>query len=202
MADTKAGKYPFIMTTEGMGLLFGPGRNDGPFPEHYEPLECPVGEHPFSRQLSNPTALTFEGPTEVHAACDPRYPFVCSTYRVTEHWQTGVMTRNSPWLLEAEPQMFCEMSPELAAMRGIGNGEKVILESTRGSLWAKAIVTERVRPFTVMGQTVHQVGIPWHYGWTWPKQGGDSANILCPSVGDPNTGIPETKAFMVNVRKA
>ncbi len=202
MADTKAGKYPFIMTTEGMGLLFGPGRNDGPFPEHYEPLECPVGEHPFSRQLSNPTALKFEGATEVHATCDPRYPFICSTYRVTEHWQTGVMTRNSPWLLEAEPQMFCEMSPELAAMRGIKNGEKVILESTRGSLWAKAIVTERIKPFTVMGHTVHQVGVPWHYGWTWPKQGGDSANILCPSVGDPNTGIPETKAFMVNVKKA
>ncbi len=202
MADQKNGKSPFIMTTEGMGLIFGPGRNDGPLPEHYEPLECPVGDNPFSKQLHNPTALKFTGPTEVHASCDPRFPFVCSTYRVTEHWQTGVMTRNSPWLLEAEPQMFCEMSPELAKMRGIKNGEKVILESTRGSLWAKAIVTERITPFTVLGQTIHQVGIPWHYGWTWPKQGGDSANILCPSVGDPNTGIPETKAFMVNVRKA
>ena len=202
MADQKGGKSPFIMTTEGMGLIFGPGRNDGPLPEHYEPLECPVGDNPFSKQLHNPTALKFAGPTEVHASCDPRFPFVCSTYRVTEHWQTGVMTRNSPWLLEAEPQMFCEMSPELAKMRGIKNGEKVILESTRGSLWAKAIVTERITPFTVLGQTIHQVGIPWHYGWTWPKQGGDSANILCPSVGDPNTGIPETKAFMVNVRKA
>ena len=202
MADQKNGKSPFIMTTEGMGLIFGPGRNDGPLPEHYEPLECPVPENPFSKQRHNPTALKFTGPTEVHASCDPRFPFVCSTYRVTEHWQTGVMTRNSPWLLEAEPQMFCEMSPELAKMRGIKNGEKVILESTRGSLWAKAIVTERITPFTVLGQTIHQVGIPWHYGWTWPKQGGDSANILCPSVGDPNTGIPETKAFMVNVRKA
>ena len=202
MADQKGGKSPFIMTTEGMGLIFGPGRNDGPLPEHYEPLECPVGDNPFSKQLHNPTALKFTGPTEVHASCDPRFPFVCSTYRVTEHWQTGVMTRNSPWLLEAEPQMFCEMSPELAKMRGIANGEKVILESTRGSLWAKAIVTERITPFTVLGQTIHQVGIPWHYGWTWPKHGGDSANILCPSVGDPNTGIPETKAFMVNVRKA
>jgi formate dehydrogenase major subunit len=202
MADQKNGKSPFIMTTEGMGLIFGPGRNDGPLPEHYEPLECPVPENPFSKQRHNPTALKFTGPTEVHASCDPRFPFVCSTYRVTEHWQTGVMTRNSPWLLEAEPQMFCEMSPELAKMRGITNGEKVILESTRGSLWAKAIVTERIKPFTVLGQTVHQVGIPWHFGWTWPKNGGDSANILCPSVGDPNTGIPETKAFMVNVRKA
>ena len=202
MADAEKGKNPFIMTTDGMGQIFGPGRNDGPLPEHYEPLECPIGENPFSGQLHNPTALKFAGPTEVHASCDPRFPFICSTYRVTEHWQTGVMTRNSPWLLEAEPQMFCEMSPELATMRGIKNGEKVILESTRGSLWAKAIVTERIQPFTVLGQTIHQVGIPWHYGWTWPKNGGDSANILCPSVGDPNTGIPETKAFMVNVRKA
>ena len=202
MADTAKGKYPFIMTTDGMGQIFGPGRNDGPLPEHYEPLECAVGSHSFSKQLHNPTALKFSGPTEAHAVCDPRFPFICSTYRVTEHWQTGVMTRNSPWLLEAEPQMFCEMSPELAAMRGIKNGDKVMMESTRGSLWAKAIVTERIKPFTVQGQTIHQVGIPWHYGWTWPKNGGDSANILCPSVGDPNTGIPETKAFMVNVRKA
>jgi len=72
----------------------------------------------------------------------------------------------------------------------------------RGQLWAKAIITERIKPFTVMGETVHQVGIPWHFGWVFPKDGGDSANLLTPSVGDPNTGIPETKAFMVNVRKA
>ena len=202
MADAEKGKSPFIMTTEGMGLIFGPGRNDGPLPEHYEPLECPVPDNPFSSQRQNPTALRFHGPADAHAACDPRFPFVCSTYRVTEHWQTGVMTRNSPWLLEAEPQMFCEMSTELAAIRGIKNGEKVILESARGTLWAKAIVTERLKPFLIQGQTVHQVGIPWHYGWTWPSQGGDSANLLTPSVGDPNTGIPETKAFMVNVRKA
>lgn len=202
MADSGKGKYPFIMNAEGMGRIFGPGRNDGPLPEYYEPLECPVGAHPFSKQLHNPTALKFNGPTEEHAVCDPRFPFICSTYRVTEHWQTGVMTRNSPWLLEAEPQMFCEMSPELATMRGIKNGDKVIMESTRGSLWAKAIVTERIKPFTLQGQTIHQVGVPWHFGWTWPKNGGDSANILTPSVGDPNTGIPETKAFMVNVKKA
>ncbi len=202
MADVEKGRYPFIMTTEGFGQLFGPGRNDGPFPEYYEPLECPVNEHPFSKQLHNPTALIFTGEAEKRAVCDPRYPFICSTYRVTEHWQTGVMTRWTPWLLEAEPQMFVEMSPELAAMRGIQNGEKVIVENMRGQLWAKAIVSERIKPFTVMGETIHQVGIPWHFGWVFPKDGGDSANLLTPSVGDPNTGIPETKAFMVNVRKA
>lgn len=202
MADEKAGKNPFIMTTEGFAQIFGPGRNDGPLPEYYEPLECPIPEHPFSKVLHNPTALVFEGATEKRAVCDPRFPFVCSTYRVTEHWQTGVMTRWTPWLLECEPQMFVEMSPELAKLRGINGGDKCFVESARGSLWAIAIVTERLKPMQVMGQTVHMVGIPWHFGWVFPKDGGDSANLLTPSVGDPNTGIPETKAFMVNVKKA
>jgi formate dehydrogenase major subunit len=93
------------------------------------------------------------------------------------------------------------MNPQLAEMRGIKNGDKVIIENDRGQLEAVAIVTSRLRPFKVMGKTVHQVGLPWHYGWVHPKNGGDAANILTPSVGDPNTGIPETKAFMVNVRK-
>ena len=193
-------KHPFIMIPNGFGQIFGPGRAEGPFPEYYEPLDCPVSEHPFSKTLHNPVALRFKD--EQRAVCDPRFPFVCTTYRVTEHWQTGVMTRYTPWLLEAEPQIFCEMSVELAKLRGIANGEKVILENQMGTLWAKAIVTERLKPFTVMGNTIHEVGIPWHYGWVWPKDGGDSANLLTPSVGDPNTGIPETKAFMVNVRKA
>jgi formate dehydrogenase major subunit len=193
-------KHAFIMKPDGHSALFGPGRNDGPFPEYYEPLECPVIEHPFSKQLHNPTAVQFKH--EEKAVCDPRFPFVCTTYRVTEHWQTGLMTRYQGWLVEAEPQMFCEMSEELAELRGIANGDKVWLESVRGKVWAKAIVTKRIKPFTVMGQTVHLVGIPWHFGWVTPKNGGDSANLLTPSVGDPNTGIPESKAFMVNVTKA
>ncbi|MBU1611533.1 MAG: formate dehydrogenase-N subunit alpha, partial [Proteobacteria bacterium] len=193
-------KYAFIMRKHGHGQLFGPGRADGPLPEYYEPLECPVKSHPFSSTLHNPTALKFDD--EEKSVCDPRYPFVCSTYRVTEHWQTGVMTRNTPWLTETEPQMFVEMSTQLAKQRGIVNGERVVIESQRGTVWAVAMVTERIQPFTVQGETVHQVGIPWHFGWTWPNDGGDSANLLTPSVGDPNTGIPETKAFMVNVRKA
>ncbi len=193
-------KYAFIMRKHGFGQIFGPGRADGPFPEYYEPLECPVKEHPFSKTLHNPTALAFDN--EHKAVCDPKFPFVGTTYRVTEHWQTGVMTRNCPWLLEAEPQVFVEMSEELAKMRGFDNGERVRVESVRGAIWAIAIVTKRLKPFTVAGAEVHQVGLPWHFGWSWPKDGGDSANILTPSVGDPNTGIPETKAFMVNVVKA
>ncbi len=193
-------KHAFIMRKHGYGQIFGPGRADGPFPEYYEPLECPVKSHPFSDQLHNPTAISFSD--EEKAVCDPRYPFVGTTYRVTEHWQTGVMTRNQDWLIETEPQVFVEMSPQLAKLRGIANGERVTVESLRGSIWAIAIVTPRMKPFDIQGVEVHQVGLPWHFGWTWPKDGGDSANILTPSVGDPNTGIPETKAFMVNVRKA
>ncbi len=197
-----ATKYPFIMKPEGHARIFGPGLADGPFPEHYEPMECPVEKNLLSGQLVNPVAPTYHTKMDLYRSCDPKYPFVASTYRVCEHWQTGVMTRWQPWLLEAQPQLFVEMSQELAKMRGIKNGEKVIIESARGKLEAVAMVTIRFRPFQIQGTTVHQVGLPWHFGWVHPKDGGDSANLLTPSTGDPNTRIPETKAFMVNVRKA
>ena len=195
-------KYPFIMKPEGHAHVFGPGRADGPFPEHYEPIECPVDKNPLSAQLTNPVAVTYDTDMDIYKSNDPKFPFVGTTFRVCEHWQTGVMTRWQPWLLEAEPQLFVEMSKELAGMRGIKNGEKVIVASARGKLKAVAVVTIRLKPFKVQGKTVHQVGLPWHYGWVHPRDGGDSANILTPSAGDPNTRIPETKAFMVNVRKA
>ncbi len=193
-------KHPFIMQTHGFGALFGPGREDGPFPEYYEPFESPVARHPFSTQRNNPTVIPFEG--ETFAVADAKYPYICSTYRVTEHWQTGLMTRRQAWLVEAEPQIFCEMNPKLAAKLNIKNGEEVELESLRGKLKAVAMVTERLQPLTILGEEVHMVGIPWHFGWMVPKAGGDAANLITPSVGDPNTGIPETKAFMVNVKKA
>ncbi|MEN6484706.1 MAG: formate dehydrogenase-N subunit alpha, partial [Syntrophobacteraceae bacterium] len=195
------GRHAFIMKPDGFASIYGPGLKDGPFPEHYEPLECPVEKHPFSPQVSNPVAATFSSQRDHIKACDPKYPFIGTTYRVTEHWQTGVLTRWLPWLLEAEPQMFVEMSEELAKLRGIANGEKVIVESPRGSLEAVAIVTKRFKPFKVLDQEIHEVGVPWHFGWVWPPEGGDSANLLTPSAGDPNTRIPESKAFMVNVRK-
>lgn len=192
-------KHSFIMRKHGVGQLFGPGRVDGPLPEYYEPLESPVKSHPFSKQFNNPTAISVDKEKLSHA--DPKFPFVATTYRVTEHWQTGSITRWLPWTLETEPQVFVEMSEELAAEKGFENGEKITIESPRGAIWAVAIVTKRLRPFTVQGKTVHQVGLPWHYGWLKPNDGGDSANLLTPSAGDPNTGIPEYKAFMVNVRK-
>jgi formate dehydrogenase major subunit len=195
------GAYPFIMKPDGVASFFGPGLNDGPFPEHYEPLECPIEKNLMSGQRINPAIKIFEGGLDTFKTCDPRYPFVCSTYRVTEHWQTGVLTRWLPWLIEAEPQMFCEMSLELGKLRGIKNGDKVVVETPRGKLWAVAIVTSRLKPFNIAGQTIHQIGIPWHFGWLHPKDGGDSANLLTPTVGDPNTMIPESKAFMANVSK-
>lgn len=195
-------RHPFIMRSEGHGQLFGPGLADGPFPEHYEAMECPYEDHPFSNQLHNPTALHFKAKGERHMVSDPRYPFVGTTYRVAEHWQTGVMTRWTPWLLEMQPQNIVEIDPELGRLRGIENGDKVTVESARGQIEGVAIVTPRLQPFNVMGQTLHMVGMTWHHGWVHPAYGGDSANLLTPSVGDPNTGIPETKAFMVNIKKA
>ncbi len=202
MADKEKGKYPFIMRPDGLGALFGPGLNDGPFPEHYEPLECPVPENTFSKQHINPTIKIFKGDMDKHLTCDPRFPFVGTTYRVTEHWQTGTLTRWQPWLIEAQPQVFVEMSLELAKMRNIKNGEKVKVSSPRGELTCVAMVTDRFRPFKMGDLTVHQVGLPWCYGWITPKDGGESANLLTPNVGDPNTMIPESKAFMVNVERA
>ncbi len=219
LADEKAGKLPFIMRADGVGSIFGPGLADGPFPEHYEPLECPVQENPLQRKHRiNPTVKLFYAVKGPHAepakdggaiedfflSCDIRYPFVATTYRVSEHWQTGVLTRHLPWQMEMMPQQFVEISRELAQDKGIKNGEKVTVSSARGKVWAVAIVTDRFKPFKVMDSTVHQVGLPWCFGWQAPEDGsgGDSSNLLTPTIGDANTLIPETKAFMVNVEKA
>jgi formate dehydrogenase major subunit len=195
-------KSPFIMRKHGYGQIFGPGRADGPFPEHYEPIECPVEKNLFSSQMVNPTAVVYSTKDDKHATCDPRFPFVGTTYRVTEHWQSGLMTRPQDWLMELQPNVFVEMSEELAKLRGIENGERVRVSSARANLDCIAVVTKRFKPFKIGHATVHQVGIPWHYGWRWPATGKEeSANLLTPPAGDPNTRIPETKAFMVNVAK-
>jgi formate dehydrogenase major subunit len=215
-----SGRPPFIMKPDGVGSLFGPGLADGPFPEHYEPLECPVEKNLLSPQMNNPVVRRFYkkgvgSELDMTASCDPRFPFVCSTYRVSEHWQTGVLTRWCPWLVEMQPGMFVEMSLELAKERNIANGEKVIVKSARGELEATAVITARFKPFDIDGTMIHEVGIPWHFGWITNadrKYGsndkkpevfttGDSANLLTPTIGDANTMIPESKAFMVNVVK-
>jgi len=201
MVNQAKTRRPFIMKPDGVASVFGPGRADGPFPEHYEPIECPVEKNLMSGTFTNPVAAVYGTDADVYKTCDPRYPFVCTTYRVTEHWQTGVLTRWQPWLLETQPALFVEMSLELAKLKGIANGEMCKVSSGRGEVEAVAMVTGRFKPFTIMGQTIHQVGLPWCFGWVHPEDGGDSANLLTPSAGDPNTRIPETKAFMVNVEK-
>lgn len=201
-ADAKNGKLAYIMTTDGYAQLYGPGRLDGPFPEHYEPAETPVAKHPFSKQLSSPVYKFHTSDMDKLAkAADPKYPIVLTTYSMTEHWCGGGETRNVPNLLEAEPQLYVEMSPELAKEKGIANGDGVIVESARGKVEAIAMVTVRIRPFKVMGKTVHLIGMPFAFGWTTPKCG-DSTNRLTIVACDPNTTIPEAKACCVNIRKA
>ena len=206
LAAGEKSRYAFIMKPQGHAHIFGPGRADGPFPEHYEALECPVEKNLLNPRKLNPVAplLSKSGVGKgenVFKSCDPRFPIVGTTYRVTEHWQTGVLTRWQPWLLEMQPQLFVEMSEELAKIKNIKNGEKVKVVSARGEVEAVAIVTKRLKPFKVEGSIVHMVGVPWCFGWRYPKNGGDAANILTPTIGDPNTLIPETKAFMVNIEK-
>ena len=217
------GRPPFIMKPDGVASIFGPGLADGPFPEHYEPLECPVEKNLLSPQKNNPVIKRFDKPgvgseLDVYSgvtSCDPRFPFICSTYRVSEHWQTGVLTRWCPWLAEMQPGMFVEMGEELAKDKGIKNGDTCIVSSARGEVECRAIVTPRFKPFNIDGNQIHEIGIPWHFGWITTKDRkydpgdkkaevmthGDSANLLVPTIGDANTMIPESKAFMANVVK-
>ncbi len=130
-----------------------------------------------------------------------KFPIVCTTYRVCEHWQAGAMSRNLPWLAETQPDMFVEMSKELAEEKGIKNGDQVLVSSARGQVQMVALVTARWKPMTIDGKTVHEIGMPWHYGWQGVATGA-IANELTPHVGDANTMIPEYKAFLVDVRKA
>ncbi len=192
--------HPFIMTREGRGQLFGPGRLDGPLPEHYEPVESPLPANPMSNRRFVPTAITFAG--EKAAVADPAFPHVCTTYRVTEQWQTRTMTGPTLWLTEMQPDGFCEISRELAASLGVANGDQVIVESLRGKIQVTALVTARMQPLLIEGKRVEIVGVPMHFGWHGRvNHAYDAVNLLVPSVGDANVGIPESKAFMVNVRK-
>ena len=189
--------YPFIMLPEGVGRLFGMGMVDGPFPEHYEPWETPVKNTLSGTQL-NPAVKVWR--PEEQGKPD-KYPYIGTTYRVTEHWLSGAMTRNLPWLAELMPDVFVEIDEELAAEKGLTSGEKVIVESARGSVTGAAIVTKRLAPLTVDGHLIHHVALPWHWGYMGIVTG-DSANLLTSHIGDPNTSMPEYKTFLVNIRRA
>jgi formate dehydrogenase major subunit len=189
--------YPFIMLPEGAARLFGMGMADGPFPEHYEPWESPV-DNMLSTTDLNPAVKVWR--PEEQGTRD-KYPYVGTTYRVSEHWQAGQMTRNLPWLAELMPEMFVEIDEELASEKKIRNGDKVIVASARGQVTGVAIVTKRLIPLHVDGHVIHHVGIPWHWGYMGLITG-DSANLLTPYIGDANTTIPEYKAFLVDIRRA
>ncbi len=194
-----AAKNPFIMNPEGVGKLFSQGLADGPLPEHYEPTETPVRNLMSSRDLNPAVKILDSVRTDFGNA--GQFPYIGTSYRVTEHWQAGAMTRNLPWLTELVPSMFCEISPELAAQKGIQNGDRVRVLSKRGNIEARALVTRRVKALKVNGRDMEIVGLIWHFGHGCATSG-DSCNTLTPSVGDANTNIPEFKAFLVDIRKA
>lgn len=198
--DWLGGSDPFIMRPDGKAWLFAPsGLVDGPMPTHYEPYESPV-VNILHKQQSNPVAKVWniEG-NPYHEVADKKYPIVISTYRLTEHYLSGSMSRWVPWLAELMPELFCEISPELAMEKGITNGNYMTIETARGAIQARALVTRRMKPFMIDGKTVHQVGMPWHWGWQGNSQG-DVVNNLSALVADPNVTIHEGKVFTCNVK--
>jgi len=199
----KSAANPFIMQPEGKGRIFSPvGLADGPLPEHYEPYESPV-KNLLSGTQNDPACKIWATPEvdKLAAVGSEEFPIICTTYRVVEHYQGGPTTRNIGWLNELMPELFVEMSVELAQAKRIKNGNKVKIISARGEIIAKACVTPRFKALQLNGKTVEVVGLPWHWGWAGLSTG-DVANILTPHIGDANTMIPEYKAFLVNIERA
>jgi formate dehydrogenase major subunit len=200
--DAHSGTDPFIMMADGKGWLYTPtGMVDGPLPTHYEAAEAPI-VNPLYGQDKNPITKYWEEPgNELAPHGDPNYPYVITTYRLTEHHLSGVMTRWVPWLVELQPELFVEMSEELAEEKGIGNTDWVRISTPRGSIKAKALVTRRLRPLVIDGNVVHQVGMPFHWGYMGIMTG-EATNDLTSMVADPNVSIHEGKAFMCNIERA
>jgi formate dehydrogenase major subunit len=199
--DAHGGQLPFIMEADGYCQLFVPsGLKDGPLPTYYEPVESPVHNVMYGQQY-NPTAKLFQRPgNEVHKVGDPRFPYVFTTYRLTELHCGGVIGRVTPHTAELQPEAFVEISPELAGKLGIRNLDWTVLTTLRGEIEVRAMVTERMRPLSIDGKEVHQVGMPWVFGWEGYARG-DIANVLMAITGDANTSIHTTKAITVNLYK-
>lgn len=191
---------PFIMIAGGKGALFASNLNEGPFPEHYEPYENPM-TNVFSKVQLNPAVQFGEKDLSGVKGDVSKYPIIATTYRLSEHWQSGIMTRNVPWLAELSAHMFVEISEELAKEKGIANKDKIIVSSARGEIEAYAMVTKRFKPYKLKDKTVHHIGMPWHFGYKGIATGA-IANRLTPHIGDANTTIPEYKAFLCDVRRA
>src|SRR5438132_138206 len=197
---TISGVDPFIMQADGKGWLYAPnGLMDGPLPTHYEPQES-VCDNPLYGQQCNPARMEWDRKDNPYhrAWDDPRFPYVLTTYRLTEHHTAGAMTRWLSWLAELQPEMFCEVSPELAAERGLRHGGWATISTARGRIEARVLVTQRLVPLRMRGRTFHQIGLPYHWSYTGRVRG-DAANDLIAFVADPNVHIQESKALTANI---
>lgn len=200
--EALAGTDPFIMQADGRGWLFAPaGLADGPLPAHYEPHESPL-PNPLYGRRANPARRIYHSPhTPYNPPESPRFPYVLTTYRLTEHHTAGAMSRPLAYLAELQPELFCEVSPQLAAELGLENGGWATIVTSRTAIEARVLVTGRVTPLRIQGRTIHQIGLPYH--WAWGSGGlvtGDVVNDLLPVVLDPNVFIQEGKAATCDLR--
>jgi formate dehydrogenase major subunit len=197
-----SGADPFIMHADGKGWLFVPhALRDGPLPVHYEPVESPMPNLLYPNYPHNPTAVFFERPDNPYnGAGNPEYPYVITTYRLTEHHTSGAMSRWNTWLAELQPALFAEIDLQLAAEKRLQTGDWVTVSTARGAVEARAMVTARMRPLIINGRTIHVVGMPYHWG-PGGVVTGDIVNDLIGVVLDPNVRIHEAKAFTCNLRK-
>jgi len=213
VADFKADSQPkdhmgpFIMNPEGVGRLFVPlaGMADGPFPEHYEPFESPIANPLHPQQSNNPVVKKYSTNLDKYGTSGEGYAIVCTTYRLTEHYH--YWTKNNPMNVQLVPEMFVEIPVELANELGIIGGEPVKVTSARATYHAKAMVTRRIRPMTIDGKKVYQIGIPIHQGFRGIQEDAGRVprsivNLLSPTVTDPNAYTPEFKGFLVKLEKA
>jgi formate dehydrogenase major subunit len=194
--DAHPGDAPFIMHDDGLGWLYVPeGLQDGPLPTHYEPLESPVRNAIYAQQTNPPVNRFPRRENPFAERGDSRFPHVLTTYRLTEHHTAGGMSRFLSHLSELQPELFAEISPELASETGVANGDTVAIVTRRGAVQARALVTRRIRPLRVAERVVHQVALPFHWGSAGPLKG-DVVNDLIPLSGDPNVTIHEGKALL------
>jgi formate dehydrogenase major subunit len=189
--DAIGGQDPFVMQTDGKAWLFAPlGVADGPMPTHYEPPESPV-RNPLYGQQNNPSRRKLDHPTNpINPSWSETFPYVFTTYRLTEHHTAGAMSRTLPYLTELQPEPFCEVSPRLAAERGLENGGWATIVTARTAIEARVLVTERLRSLRLGDRFVEQVGLPYHWGRNGISQG-DSANDLVNVTMDPNVYIQD-----------
>jgi formate dehydrogenase major subunit len=199
--DALAGTNPFVAKPDGVAWLFSPGKTqDGPLPTHYEPVESPIPNLLYPDQDIDPTTRLFESERNPLAFTPTRdYPVVACTFRLTEHYLSGPMSRFNSWLNELQPAMFAEISPELARLHGIEHAGWMTIESPRGRIEALAMVTRRIRPLWIAGRMVHQIGLPFHWGFAGETVGA-IANDLTSLVADPNVSMHEGKVFACRVR--